>query len=68
MTVAIFHAAGMTCDHCVRAVRDEVGKVQGVREVDVDLTSGEVFVRSDEPVDESAVRSAIEEAGFEVTL
>jgi copper chaperone len=68
MAVALFHVAGMTCDHCVRAVRDEVGKVPGVREVDVDLTSGEVVVRSDEAVDAGAVRSAIEEAGFEVTL
>jgi copper chaperone CopZ len=31
---------GMTCDHCVASVREEVGEVAGVAAVDVDLSTG----------------------------
>lgn len=58
---------GMTCDHCVRAVTSELAKVPGVTGVDVDLTTGRVRVASDAPVDEDAVRAAVDEAGYEVT-
>jgi len=33
---------GMTCDHCVLSVREEVEEVDGVTAVDVDLPSGRV--------------------------
>jgi copper chaperone len=67
MTAATYTVKGMTCDHCVRAVTEEVGKVAGVTAVDVDLLSGRLTVSSGEPVDEAAVRHAVEEAGYEVT-
>ena len=57
---------GMTCEHCVRAVTEEVGQVAGVREVRVDLASGAVDVVSDTTPDEAAVRAAVEEAGYEL--
>jgi copper ion binding protein len=57
---------GMTCDHCVRSVTEEVGKVPGVTAVDVDLSSGRVTVRSDQQLDDAAVAAAVEEAGYEV--
>jgi copper chaperone CopZ len=34
--------AGMTRDHCARAVRAEVSAIDGVTDVDVDLNSGVV--------------------------
>ena len=37
---------GMTCDHCVRAVRDEVSAIQGVTNVEVDLASGQVTIEA----------------------
>lgn len=58
---------GMTCDHCVGAVKAEVAGIPGVTGVDVDLASGRVTVTSDQPLDEAAVRAAVEEAGYEVT-
>jgi copper chaperone len=67
MTEATFSVAGMTCDHCVRAVQSEVGKVPGVASVAVDLAAGRVTVQSQEPLDRAAVRAAVEEAGFELT-
>ena len=59
---------GMTCGHCVAAVQSEVGKVDGVTDVAVDLTSGQVTVVSDSTPDPAALREAVEEAGYEVRV
>lgn len=56
--------AGMSCEHCVRAVTDEISAVVGVTGVEVDLHSKAVVVRG-EGFDDKAVRAAIEEAGYE---
>jgi copper ion binding protein len=56
--------AGMTCDHCARAVRAEVGAIDGVTDVDVDLTRGVVRVTAEQPVSTTALRDAVEEAGY----
>ena len=56
---------GMTCEHCVLSVREEVSEVDGVSAVAVELASGHVTV-SGEGVDDSAVRAAVVEAGYQV--
>ena len=56
--------AGMTCDHCARAVRAEVGAIDGVTDVDVDLDSGVVRVTAERQVPTPALRDAVEEAGY----
>jgi len=66
MSSATYTVVGMTCGHCVNAVTDEVSALPGVTAVDVDLASGGLTVTSDAPVDESALRAAVEEAGYEV--
>ena len=67
MTTASYTVTGMTCGHCVTAVTEEVSQLPGVTAVDVDLATGGLTLTSDEPVDESAVRAAVEEAGYEVS-
>ena len=66
MTEATYSVTGMTCDHCVRAVEAEIGKIAGVASVTADLGAGQVTLRSDAPVDPAAVLAAVEEAGYEV--
>ena len=61
------HVTGMTCEHCVHAVQQELAKLVGVDAVDVDLASGLVTLHTSAPVDPAAVRSAVEEAGYEVS-
>ena len=39
-----YTVVGMTCDHCVLSVREEVSEVEGVESVDVDLASGRLDV------------------------
>jgi copper chaperone CopZ len=55
---------GMTCDHCVLSVTEEVTEVAGVQGVEVDLASGRLVVRGD--ADDAAIRDAVAEAGYEV--
>ena len=57
---------GMTCDHCVRSVTEEVSEVAGVTEVEVDVTSGRLTV-SGSGVSDAAIEAAVEEAGYEVS-
>ena len=66
MSTATFTVVGMTCGHCVTSVTEEVSAVAGVTAVDVDLASGGLTVTSAEPVDDDAVRAAVEEAGYEL--
>lgn len=60
-----YTVSGMTCQHCVASVREEVGQVARVDAVDVDLASGALTVTG-EGVDPAAVRAAVVEAGYEV--
>jgi copper chaperone len=55
---------GMSCGHCKLAITDEVSQVSGVKSVEVDLDTKLVRVRGTD-VDEAAVVSAIDEAGYE---
>jgi copper chaperone CopZ len=63
-TTATYEVDGMTCDHCVRAVTSEVSALPEVRSVSVDLAAGVVAVESARPLQQAAVRAAIEEAGY----
>lgn len=58
---------GMTCDHCVAAVRSEIGGIEGVEQVDVDLESGRVTITSASEVGDEALAEAVDEAGYEIT-
>ena len=61
-----FTVQGMTCGHCVASVTEEVQEIAGVEHVDVVLETGVVTVKSAQPLDDTAVRAAVEEAGYRV--
>jgi copper chaperone len=67
-TVSDYTVTGLTCQHCVAAVTEEVCKLDGVLDVQVDLAAGRVRITSGQPLDAAAVRTAIEEAGYEVAV
>ena len=66
MQTKTYTVTGMTCAHCVNSVSTEIGKLGGVSDVQVDLSSGTITVTSDQPLDDDAVRAAVDEAGYEV--
>lgn len=59
-----YTVTGMTCGHCVSAVKQEVGAIVGVESVDVDLASGNVTVVSQAELALGDVREAVDEAGY----
>ena len=61
-----FTVTGMTCGHCVASVTEEIGEIPGVESVDVVLDSGAVTVTSSQPLEEQSVRTAVEEAGYQL--
>ncbi len=56
--------SGMTCQHCVASVTEEVSELPGVEQVEVDLGSGGLRVTSTGPLEAADVRRAVEEAGY----
>jgi copper chaperone len=65
-TISTYVVTGMSCEHCVASVREEIGKLDGVKSVEVELSSRVVTVESDRPLDPAAVSEAVDEAGYEV--
>ena len=61
-----FTVTGMTCGHCVASVTEEISEIPGVETVDVVLDSGAVTVTSSQPLEQQAVRAAVEEAGYQL--
>jgi copper chaperone CopZ len=55
----------MSCSHCEAAVGEAVSAVHGVDSVTVDLESKHVVVRGTE-LDDTAIRVAIADAGYDV--
>ncbi len=66
-STATFTVSGMTCEHCVASVSDEVLEIAGVTGVDVDLPTGRLTITSDQPLSEDAVASAVDEAGYRLS-
>jgi copper chaperone len=62
----VYEVKGMTCEHCVRAVRGEVAKLDGVEGVAVDLATGRVSVSSTMALAADRVAAALDEAGYEL--
>lgn len=61
----VFTVVGMTCEHCVRAVTDEITDlVTGVGSVQVRLTDGQVTVVSAVRPTEAQLSAAVGEAGY----
>ncbi|QDI71000.1 copper-transporting ATPase [Streptomyces calvus] len=63
----VYKVSGMSCGHCEGSVSAEISQLAGVSSVTAVASSGEVTVVSAAPLEEAAVRAAVDEAGFELT-
>jgi copper chaperone len=66
MTTQTYSVTGMTCGHCEHAVRTELEAIDGVSAVEVQLVpngTSTVSVTSTQPLSESQVAAALDEAG-----
>lgn len=67
MEKVILTVEGMSCAHCVRAVNQAVGGLDGVSKVDVDLAKKTVTIEHDPSVAPLArIKAEIEDQGYEV--
>ncbi|MER6322273.1 heavy-metal-associated domain-containing protein [Streptomyces coelicoflavus] len=62
----VYKVSGMSCGHCEGAVSGEISEIAGVGSVQAVAATGEVTVVSEAPLDDAAVRAAVDEAGFEL--
>ena len=59
-----YSVLSMTCGHCERAIKSELGAIPGVQSVDVDLQRKLVSVHG-ELLDDARLRQALKDAGYE---
>ena len=64
MATVEYQVTGMTCEHCERAVGEEVVKVEGVEGVAVSAGTGLLQLSTTGGVDDAAVLAAVDEAGY----
>ena len=63
-----YYVHGMSCEHCVHAVTEELVALDAVRAVEVDLHpdgNSKVTVTSEAPLADGDVAAAIDEAGYD---
>ena len=65
MTTTHYSVPGISCGHCRTAITEEVCARPGVASVEVDLDARTVAV-SGPALDDAAIRSAIDDAGYDV--
>lgn len=64
MTTSEYQVTGMTCGHCEMSVREEVGEIAGVSDIQVSAQTGRLIVTADSELDDAEVVAAVEEAGY----
>lgn len=62
-TTAAYTVTGMTCEHCVHHITEEVSALDAVIDVEVSLADGSMVVTSDAPIDFARIAEAVDEAG-----
>lgn len=66
MSEQVSRAPDVSCEHRVRAITDDLTRLPGVEDVDVDLRTTLVTVRHGGSVSDAQLREGIAEAGYDV--
>jgi copper chaperone CopZ len=64
------HVDGMSCDHCIHAVTEEISEIPGVTGVIIDLHVGEispVTIASDNEISDTDIAAAVDKAGYTIS-
>ena len=64
MAVNEYQVTGMTCGHCEMSIREEVGEIAGVDDIQVSAQTGKLVVTASSDIDDAHVLAAVEEAGY----
>ncbi|MEV8595861.1 heavy-metal-associated domain-containing protein [Streptomyces sp. NPDC052012] len=63
----VYAVSGMTCGHCKATLTKEIGALDGVLAVDVDLETGQVAVTTSGEPDDALLARVVDDAGYELT-
>lgn len=66
-SIQTISVTGMTCQNCVRHVREALEALPDVRAVEVDLHSGRVRLVGSHEVPRPQLQAALAEAGYSLT-
>ncbi len=64
MKELVYTVPGMSCEHCIAAVRGQLQDIAGVETIEADLATKRVVIHG-EGLQDAALRAAIDEAGYE---
>jgi copper chaperone len=56
----------ISCEHCVRAITNELTSVPGIEVINIDIPTKVVTVRHTDDVSDEQIVATIAEAGYEV--
>jgi len=62
----VLHIEGMSCAHCVQHVKEALEAVADVESAEVNLQNKSAEVEHGDKVSLTALKAAVEEAGYEV--
>ncbi|MFI9821647.1 heavy-metal-associated domain-containing protein [Streptomyces sp. NPDC052013] len=63
----VYAVDGMTCGHCKATLTEEIGALDGVLAVNVDLEAGQVAVTTSGEPDDALLARVVDDAGYELT-
>ena len=66
MLTQMIKVEGMTCDNCVKHVKEAILEIPQVRAVQVDLQGNSAIVDSDADIPREAIASALDAAGYKL--
>ena len=64
--MAVIKIKGMSCNHCVMRITKALQGIDGIRNVKVDLRSGEATFDEEKPVDRKVIEGEIRKAGYDI--
>ncbi|MER6499071.1 heavy-metal-associated domain-containing protein [Streptomyces sp. NPDC001455] len=66
-TTTVYNVSGMTCGHCKATLTKEIGALDGVLTVDVDVEAGRVSVTTSGEPDDALLTKVVDDAGYELS-
>lgn len=57
---------GMSCNHCVNHVKEALEELNGATKATVDLDTKSAVLEASRDIEDEAIKSAIDEAGYDV--
>ncbi|MGW5918410.1 heavy-metal-associated domain-containing protein [Nocardia fluminea] len=65
-STSTYVVSGMSCGSCVGKVKNEIGKLDGISGVDIELATGRMTVIGAGAIDDALIQDTVENLGYEL--